>query len=83
MKKRKGQKVVMYETKTCIWCEKAREFFKEHGVKYKEIDVGKNEKEAEKMIKKSGQNGTPVIEVGKEMVIGFDEDKLRKLLKIR
>ena len=73
----------MYETKTCIFCAKAREFFKEHRIKYKEIDVGKSEKAANEMIKKSGQNGTPVIEIGKEIVVGFDEDKLRKFLKVK
>lgn len=79
----KQQKVVMYGTKTCIWCAKTREFLKEHRIKYKEINVGNNEKAAHKMIEKSGQNGTPVIEVGKEMIIGFDKDRLRKLLKIK
>ena len=76
-------KILMYGTQTCTWCAKTREFFKEHGIKYKEIDVGKNSKAADEMIKKSGQMGTPVIEIGKEMVIGFDKDKLAKLLKIK
>jgi len=79
----KQQKVLMYGTKICTWCAKTREFFKEHNVKYKEIDVGKDAKAAQKMIEKSGQNGTPVIEIGKEMVMGFDEDRLRKILKIK
>jgi len=78
----KQPKVLMYGTETCIWCAKTREFFKEHGVKYKEIDVGKSEKAAQKMIEMSGQNGTPVIEIGKEMIIGFDKKKLKEALKI-
>ena len=34
------------------------------------------------MIEKSGQMGVPVIYVGDEMVVGFDEAQLRGLLKI-
>jgi len=35
------------------------------------------------MIQKSGQMGVPVIFVDNEMVTGFDEPKLRKLLEIK
>jgi glutaredoxin len=35
------------------------------------------------MIDKSGQMGVPVIFVDKQMVMGFDEEKLRKLLSIK
>ncbi len=75
--------VLMYGTKTCIWCAKTKEFFKEYNIKYKEIDVGASEKVANEMIKKSGQNSTPVIEISKEIIVGFNEDKLKRLLKIK
>ena len=35
------------------------------------------------MIKKSGQMGVPVIEIDKEIIIGFDEEKIAELLKIK
>ena len=34
------------------------------------------------MIDISGQMGVPVIQIGQDIVIGFDEDKLKELLKI-
>ena len=34
------------------------------------------------MIDKSGQMGVPVIYVGDELTVGFDEDRLRSLLAI-
>lgn len=74
--------VKIYSTPTCIWCKKAKEFFKKNKVSFKEIDVSSDKKAYDEMVKKSGQNGTPVIEVDKTIVIGFDEDKLKKLLKL-
>ena len=35
------------------------------------------------MIKKSGQYGVPVVEIDGKIVIGFDKEKIIKLLNIR
>ena len=75
-------KVTIFTTPTCSWCKKSKEFFKEYKVKYKEIDVSRDYKAAHEMIEKSGQQGVPVIEIDGNIVVGFDEPKLRKLLKI-
>ena len=75
--------VIIYTTLTCPWCKKTKEFFKEHNVKYKEIDVVNNSKAAAEIIKKSGQMGVPVIDIEGKIVVGFDEPQLRRLLKIK
>lgn len=74
--------VKIYTTPPCPWCKKTKEFFKEHKIKYKEIDVSANKKSADEMIKKSGQTGVPVIDIDGKIIIGFDEDKLKKALKL-
>jgi glutaredoxin-like YruB-family protein len=74
--------VKIYSTKGCIWCKKAKEFFRENNIKYQEIDVGENEKNSKEMIKISGQTSIPVIVVDKNVIVGFEEDKLKKLLKL-
>lgn len=78
-----AKRVLMYGTSVCTWCARAREFFKKHRIKYKEIDVENNEKALQEIIKKSRQLGTPVIDIDGNIVVGFDEVKLRELLKIR
>jgi len=75
--------VTIYTTKECPWCKKVKAFFKDNGIKYTEKDVGASTKFAQEMIKKSGQQGVPVTEVNGEIVVGFDEEKLKKLLKIK
>jgi glutaredoxin-like YruB-family protein len=77
------QKVTVYGTQICPWCHRTREFLKEHRVKFKDVDVGKSVKAAQEMIKKSGQQGVPVIDINGKIIIGYDEHQLKKLLKTK
>ena len=76
-------KVIIYTTSTCPWCAKVKAFFKENKVKYTEKNVGEDTKAAQEMIKKSGQQGVPVVDIDGEIIVGFDESKLKKLLKLK
>ncbi len=80
MAKKTGKSVKIYITPICIWCARAKEFFKENVVKFTEMDVGSDEKAAEEMVEKSGQMGVPVIDVNGEIIVGFNEPALRKAL---
>ena len=74
--------VTIYSTPTCVYCKSLKEYLGQHNVQYQEIDVSANEKELEKMVAISGQMGVPVIDIGGEIVVGFDESKLRSALNI-
>lgn len=78
--KTKEKKVIIYSTKTCPYCQMTKQFFRDNNVKYKEIDVGENEKAAQEMIKKSGQMGVPVTEINGKIIVGFDKQALKKAL---
>lgn len=75
--------VTIYTTPTCVYCKMAKDFFRKNNIKYKEIDVSRSDKAAEEMVEKSGQMGVPVITVEKEVIIGFDEKRLRKALGLK
>lgn len=74
--------VTIYSTPTCHFCQAAKSFFKEHGVEYTEHNVAADREKAQEMMSRSGQMGVPVIFVDTDMVIGFDEHRLRTLLAI-
>jgi glutaredoxin-like YruB-family protein len=76
------KKVTIYSTPTCHYCNLAKDFFDVHGVKYDAIDVAKDLAKRKEMITKSGQMGVPVIEIGDEIVVGFNEEKIAGLLGI-
>ncbi len=80
---KKEHNVVLYRTATCTWCHKTEEFFKEHNIKFKNIDVGVDRKAAMEMVEKSGQMGVPVIEIdGKVIIVGYDVKAFKKHLGI-
>lgn len=65
----------------------AKEFFGEHNITFTDYNVGEDIEKRTEMMQKTGQLGVPVIVVtdegGKEdIVIGFDEGHLSKLLNI-
>ena len=76
-------KVIVYSTPTCPWCHKTKEFLEQKSIEFTDINVAEDKEAAQEMVKKSGQMGVPVIDIDGEIVIGFDEEKLRELLKIQ
>jgi len=75
--------VTIYSTPTCHFCHAAKDFFTEHNVEFTDHNVASDLPMRQEMIQKSGQMGVPVIQVGEEIVVGFDEDRLRELLAIK
>ena len=75
-------KVTIYTTSTCVYCKMAKAFFKENNISYEEKDVGVDAKAREEMIQKSGQLGVPVIEIDGKVGVGFNKDKLTKILNL-
>ena len=74
--------VTIYSTPVCHFCQSAKEFFSENNVEYTEHDVAADADKRQEMIDLTGQMGVPVIKIGDDVVIGFDEDKLKELLEI-
>ncbi|MDD4062666.1 MAG: glutaredoxin domain-containing protein [Candidatus Pacebacteria bacterium] len=74
------KKIKVYSTPTCVYCVTLKEFFKEKGIEFEEVDVSLNEEAAREMIMKTGQMGVPVVEIGEEVIVGFDRDKIIQAL---
>ena len=72
--------VVIYSLSTWPHCKRTKEYLSKKGISYVDYDVAKDKVRAKEMIEKSGQNGVPVILVDDEMVVGFNQSKLDKLL---
>lgn len=72
----------VYSTPTCVYCKTLKSYLSQNKIEFEEIDVSKDEKELQDMIKKSGQMGVPVVDIDGEVIVGFDKEKIDKLLKI-
>ncbi len=76
-------KVLVYSTPSCPYCHMAKEFLSSHKIPFKDINVAENEKAANEMIEKSGQMGVPVIDINGDIIVGFDEERIKKALKLK
>ena len=75
-----SKEVVIYSTPTCHFCHAAKEFFGENNIAFTDYDVASDAEKRQEMIDLTGQMGVPVIKIGDDIIIGFDEAKLRELL---
>jgi glutaredoxin len=58
-----------------------KEFLKKEKVSFKEVDVSEDEKAVDEMVKKSGQKGVPVTDINGKIIVGYQEEELKKALK--
>ncbi len=80
-------KITIYTTPTCPNCQMAKEYFSSKKLPFEDINVSRDQKKAEEMVKLSGQMGVPVIVIerqglpaGRQVIIGFDEKEIEKVL---
>lgn len=76
-------KVIMFSTPTCSFCNTAKRYFREKNIRFKDVDVSRDEKAALDMKRKTGQTGVPVILINNRPVVGFDKSKINRMLNIR
>ncbi len=74
------KKVVIYTTPTCPYCHRAKDYLSRKGIPYLEHNVAADRDKVKEMIQKSGQMGVPVITINGEVVVGFNQSLLDKLL---
>jgi len=78
-------KPMLYTLSTCVHCSATKRFLKENGIEYDYVDVDKldgDEREdvLSQMLKESGSMRFPTIVIGKIVIVGFYEDKLKEAL---
>ena len=76
-------KVTTYTAGWCPWCHKVKDFLNEKNVKFEDKDIDKVKGAAEEAFNKSGQAGIPVTDIDGKIVIGYDVDALKRLLKLK
>lgn len=73
---------LVYSTPSCVYCGLAKDFLKKNKVEFTEYNVATDLAKRKEMIDKTGQMGVPVIDINGQIVIGFDETKLKSILSI-
>jgi glutaredoxin-like YruB-family protein len=75
-------RVIVFSTPTCSFCNMAKTYFRQKGIRFKDVDVSRDPMAARDMVRRSGQQGVPVIDIGGRIVVGFDRLKIDKYLSL-
>jgi len=74
------QKIRVFSTDVCPYCVALKSFLQENNVEFEALNVAENMEAQKEMVEKTGQLGVPVANIGDQWVVGFDKDKIAKLL---
>jgi glutaredoxin 3 len=77
----KAKRVRLFVKPYCGWCVKAERWLDEHKVDYEEVNVIADEAAFDEMIRLSGQDLAPVLEVDGEVLADFGPDQLADFWK--
>lgn len=73
--------VTIYSAPWCAFCHMAKRYLADKKVAYADIDVEKDPDGAKAIVEKTGQAGIPVIQIGNEVILGFDRPKIDLALR--
>jgi len=79
---KKKQRVIVFSTPTCTYCNRAKHYFRQQGVRFRDVDVSKDPAAARDMVRRSGQQGVPVIDINGKIIVGFNKPEIDKLLDL-
>ena len=76
-------RVIMFSTPTCSYCNIAKRYFREKKIKFRDVDISRDQKAETDIQRRTGQTGVPVIMINNKPIIGFDKLKINQLLGIK
>ncbi len=82
-RKKKQPRVIIFTTPTCSFCRAAKMYLRQRGIRFREVDVSRDQAALRDMVRRSGQQGVPVIQIGNKIVVGFDRPKIDRLLGLQ
>ena len=72
--------MVLYVGDACPWCAKARNYLRQRGVPFREVNVSRDERMANELVKRSGNRGVPQLDIDGNWIVGFNRPKIDSLL---
>ena len=67
------KEVIIYSTRICPYCVRAKNFFSKKGIEYTEIMIDADMSLMREMMEKTGRKSVPQIFIGDYHVGGFDD----------
>ncbi|MBU1242807.1 thioredoxin family protein [Myxococcota bacterium] len=77
---RPARSVTVFTTQSCSWCVRVKNYLRQNNVAFKEVDVGRDQRAAMELVRRTGQQGVPQLDINGSYVVGFDKAKIDRLL---
>ncbi len=81
-KKESSPRIIVFSTPSCGWCRKLKSYLREKGFRFRDVDISKDEKAVQDVMRKTGQTGVPVTLINNRPIIGFNRAEIDRALKI-
>jgi len=81
--RKKALRVTVYTSPGCPPCGLVKTYLRAHGISFRSVDISRDERAAREIVRRSGQQAVPQIDVNGRIVVGFDRGTLANLLGIR
>ncbi len=75
--------VTIYSTPACSWCNTLKAWLRKNNVPFTDVDVSRDEKAAQDLVRRTGQQGVPQTDINGQIVVGFNQNRLKELLEIQ
>jgi glutaredoxin-like YruB-family protein len=73
--------VEIYETDWCVYCKKAKNFFRSRGIEFATYDIEKDREAARRMMSMTSNRGVPFVVINGKGIQGFSEQAYTLALK--
>ncbi len=78
-----AKNVTVYSTPSCSWCTTLKTWLRKNNINFTDVDVSRDQRAAEDMVRKSGQQGVPQTDINGQIVVGFNQQRLKELLEVQ
>lgn len=76
----KPKKVIIYSTPDCAYCYTIKDYLNSKSILFEDINIYEDDKWRKEMEELSGQQNVPVTIIWKEVIIGWDKNKINTAL---
>jgi len=76
-------KVIVFSTPSCPWCRRVKQYLRQNRIMFKDVDVSRNRSAAADMVRRTRQQGVPVVLIDNRPIVGFNKSMIDRLLGIK
>ena len=76
-------RIIVFTSPSCGWCGKVKSYLREKGFRFRDVDVSKDPKAAQDVVRKTGQMGVPVVLINSKAIVGFNKAEIDRELQIK